>query len=119
MKKALIVGINDYPSCPLHGCINDAVAMNAVLEANGDGSPNFSVKLVTSGSVQISRPNLRGDIQSLFAGDPDVALFYFSGHGSVNSLGGYIVTADFKKYDEGIPMDEILRMANESKAKDK
>ncbi|MBF4237864.1 caspase family protein, partial [Vibrio anguillarum] len=24
MKKALIIGINDYPNSPLGGCVNDA-----------------------------------------------------------------------------------------------
>lgn len=62
---------------------------------------------------------LRGEIEALFSGDPDIALFYFSGHGLITSLGGFIVTNDFKKYDEGVSMDEILAFANHSKAKDK
>ena len=48
MRKALIVGIDNYPSCPLSGCVNDATEMKSVLERNSDGSPNFSVKLMTS-----------------------------------------------------------------------
>jgi uncharacterized caspase-like protein len=44
---------------------------------------------------------------------------YFSGHGFIDSLGGYIVTPDFKKYDEGVSMDDILKFANLSKAKGK
>ena len=23
-RKALVVGIDDYPECPLNGCVNDA-----------------------------------------------------------------------------------------------
>ena len=45
MRKALIIGIDNYTQCPLHGCCNDADAVARVLEVNGDGSPNFSVKL--------------------------------------------------------------------------
>ena len=45
MRKALIVGIDNYTQCPLHGCCNDADAVAQVLETNGDGSPNFSVKI--------------------------------------------------------------------------
>lgn len=43
-KKALVVGIDAYPSCPLNGCVNDAKEIKELLETNGDGSPNFEVK---------------------------------------------------------------------------
>lgn len=119
MRKALIVGINDYINVPLRGCVNDANAISGVLGAHGDGSPNFAVRLLTSPSENITRARLRGEIETLFSGDPEVALFYFSGHGFINVLGGYIVTTDFKKYDEGVSMDDILKYANQSNAKDK
>jgi Caspase domain len=119
MRKALIVGINDYPNAPLRGCVNDAIAISNVFGTHGDGAPNFGVKLKTSPSETITRATLRCEIESLFSGDPDIALLYFSGHGFINSLGGYIVTPDFKKYDEGVSMDDILKFANLSKAKDK
>lgn len=119
MRKALVVGINDYPTAPLSGCVNDANAIAGILETHGDGSPNFAVKLMTSPSDIINRASLRGAIENLLSGDCDIALLYFSGHGLIKSTGGYIVTTDFKKYDEGIAMDEILSLANQSKAKDK
>lgn len=119
MKRALIVGINDYPVVPLCGCVSDANAMASVLETNGDGSPNFSVKLVTEPGDEITRPFLKESIDILFAGECDIALLYFSGHGLISSTGGYIVTPDFKKYDEGISMHDILTLANAAKAKDK
>lgn len=119
MKKALVVGINDYPTSPLKGCVNDANSISNVLETNGDGSPNFSVRLLTSPSDNINKSNLRKAIEELFTGDADIALFYFSGHGFIKSTGGYIVTTDYKRYDEGISMDDILVLANDSKVKDK
>ncbi|MCK5564327.1 MAG: caspase family protein [Planctomycetes bacterium] len=119
MRRALVVGINDYSNFPLNGCVNDANAIANVLETHGDGSPNFSTRLLTSPAETIDRASLRKNIESLFAGESDIALFYFSGHGLVKSTGGYIVTTDFKKYDEGVAMDEILNLANQSKAKDK
>src|SRR5207302_9787782 len=67
----------------------------------------------------ITRVRLRTEIQALFAGDPDVGLFYFSGHGVITSVGGFVVTSDFTSYDEGVSMDEILAYANHSKAKEK
>lgn len=119
MKRALVVGINDYPNSPLNGCVNDANAIANTLETNGDGSPNFSVKLVTSPGVDVNRSNLREAIDQLFAGESGMALLYFSGHGLIKSTGGYLVTKDARKYDEGVSMDEILNLANQSKAKNK
>ena len=58
-------------------------------------------------------------IAELFSGNSDTILLYFSGHGFLNELGGYLVTPDYKRYDEGISMDEVLVLANQSKAKDK
>lgn len=37
MKKALIVGLNDYPNSKLEWCDNDAIAMKELIESNGDG----------------------------------------------------------------------------------
>lgn len=119
MRKALIVGIDDYPLVPLHGCEKDAIEIKAVLERHSDGSPNFSIKEVLSTGGEITRSLLKGEIDNLFSGDPDVALFFFAGHGCLNSFGGYIVTPDFKKYDEGVSMDEILGAANRSRARNR
>jgi len=119
MRRALIVGIDDYPGAPLSGCVNDANAMAAILETHGTGSPNFQVLLMTSPSEEVTRPTLREAIEKLFATDCDIALLYFSGHGFVRSADGYIVTKDAAKYDEGIAMTEILKMANTSPVKNK
>lgn len=119
MRKALIIGINDYPMSPLSGCINDAVQLASLLERHSDGSPNFSIRKLLSDSHTINRGTLKGEINELFSGDPEVALFYFSGHGHLNSFGGYIVTPDFERYDEGVSMDDILSAANRSSAKNR
>lgn len=119
MRKALVVGINDYPDSPLSGCVNDATSIAGLLEVHGDGSPNFSVLLMTCPSRPVTRQVLREAIEGLFSGDPDMALLFFAGHGYVKSTGGYLVTVDAKKYDEGVSMDEILALANQSHAKNK
>lgn len=116
MRKALVVGINNYPSSPLKGCINDASAFASIIEADGDGSPNFDVKLMTD--VQ-TKNKLKGLIIDLFKGDSDTSLFYFSGHGFIDDIGGYIVTPDATQHDVGVSMDEILAIANDSKSKNK
>jgi hypothetical protein len=119
MKKALIVGINNYPFMPLAGCVNDAVALASVLSSHATGLPNFSVRLLTSPGERVDRASLREAIERLFEGDSDVTLLYFSGHGFIKSTGGYIVATDFQRYDEGVSMDEILLLANQSKAREK
>jgi hypothetical protein len=119
MRKALIIGINDYPNSPLTGCIKDAEKMAEVLLKNQDNSPNFDVKLITSDTTTIDRSFLRGAIEDLFSGDCDVAFLYFSGHGFIKSTGGYLVTIDAKKHDEGVSLNDILIVANRSKIKER
>jgi hypothetical protein len=119
MRKALVVGINNYSNAPLKGCVNDANAIANVLRTHGDGSPNFSVRLLTSPGSTIDRVSLRKSIDTLFVGKCDIALLYFSGHGFIKSMGGYLVTTDAKQYDEGVSMDDILTLANQSKVNDK
>ena len=44
MKKAYVVGIDEYLNHPLSGCVNDANVVSELLSHNADGSPNFDVK---------------------------------------------------------------------------
>ncbi len=116
MKKALLVGINDYKSCPLSGCINDAKAVESAISRNEDGTVNFSVK--TMFDVQ-TKGCLRNAVEDCFSGDIDIALFYFSGHGYIDSIGGYLVTPDFTNGDFGLSMQELLTIVNNSRCKNK
>jgi hypothetical protein len=116
MRKALLVGIDDYPSSPLAGCVNDATRVHDLLCRHHEGSPNFGCRKLVSSETVITRPVLREAIVELFSGDPDIALLFFAGHGTVNNLGGYLVTPDAKKYDEGVPMTDVLTLANKSEA---
>lgn len=119
MRKALLVGINDYPNNPLTGCVADANAVDTVLSANGDGSPNFENRVITSEAGTVTRSVLREALGTLFQGDAEVALFYFSGHGTVTGSGGIIVTQDAEAHDEGITMEDLMNYANQSTAKNK
>ena len=114
MRKALIVGINDYASAPLKGCVNDAQRMYNILSKHSDTSPNFSCKLLTSDNTRITKAKLSEEVKDLFSYDSDIALLYFSGHGYANDIGGFLVTQDAKKGDIGIPLNEIVRRANNS-----
>lgn len=116
MRKALVVGINDYPRCPLSGCINDARNISDILNKHGDGKKNFDIVLKENVKT---KGELLEYIDLLFRGNPEVALFYFSGHGYVDELGGYIVTPDYSSHDMGVSMNDILSYANGSKAENK
>lgn len=116
MRKALVVGINNYSFQPLQACVNDATAIADLLRIDGFGNPNFDVLLEIDPPTKAS---LKGSIRSLFSGDPDIALLYFSGHGDLDDIGGYIVTPDATQDDVGVSMSEILSMVNNSKAKNR
>jgi hypothetical protein len=116
MNKALVIGINDYPSAPLNACIQDATAVFTLLETNGDGSPNFAARLRTDITT---KAELKAAVDELFQGICDTALLYFSGHGLLNSSGGFLVTPDYQRHDEGLSMDSILAFINKSQAKNK
>ncbi|WPV00807.1 caspase family protein [Mucilaginibacter sp. cycad4] len=120
MKLALIVGINYYEhGSGLTGCVNDAYSVESMLKRNDGGSINFDCNLLTASgkSDSISRAKLKDSISQLF-GTPgvDTALFYFAGHGHIESAGGYILASDARRGDEGVRLGEIMKFANDSPA---
>jgi hypothetical protein len=122
MNKALIVGIDYYEHCnPLYGCVNDAHSVKSVLERNSDGTINFDPKLLTGTgpSDVLSRSDLKGAIRDLFSDDSGIALFYFAGHGHIESTGGYLLASESRTGDDGVPLSEILTIANQSRARNK
>lgn len=116
MRKALIVGIDNYPNAKLNGCVNDASAIAQCLRKNGDGSPNFDI--LEKDNID-NKVELKKLIRELFDSKVEIALFYFSGHGCKTKEDGYIVTPDYSTGDEGISMTEILKIVNDSKATNK
>ncbi len=120
MKRALIVGIDNYSFGPLKGCVADAKNMYEVLSFNGDTdfpSPNFHCNLLISDSTEITRKKLTRAIREILddsTGTVDSAVFYFAGHGYENELGGYLVTQDAELYSEGVAMSNILKWCNDS-----
>ena len=118
-RRALIVGIDNYPDPhQLHGCVNDAKRLEKVLSRHHDGRLNFQCEVLTSLPQGLTRPLLRQKVTELFRTPADVAFLHFSGHGTSNSFGGYLVTTDFCDFDVGIPMTEVLAMANASPVKE-
>jgi len=122
-KRALIVGINRYapPVSQLVGCVADAEAMGQLLERHVDDTPNYECRVLldnTEDGRPITRAALRKACAELFANTKDDVLFYFSGHGALTAFGGYLCAFDSQRDDWGVPMQEIIEMANRSKARD-
>jgi hypothetical protein len=103
-KKALCVGINNYPGTQqdLNGCVNDARAWADLLVAHYD-FPRSDVELLLDD--QATKANILAGIKNLLAGAQagDVLVFTNSSHGT------YVVDADSDepdRYDEAlVPYD--------------
>jgi uncharacterized caspase-like protein len=84
-KRALLVGINEYPNFPparqLRGCLNDVKLLRRTL-CDGFGFPESSITVLTN--EQATRAGILAAMKMLVADTEadDVVLFYFSGHGS-------------------------------------
>jgi hypothetical protein len=123
MRKALIVGIDHYEYLgSLSGCVNDAHSVKAVLERNSDGRLNFAapqVMTATSGTQVVLQRALKEAARELFADDAEIALFYFAGHGYIEDTGGFLCASDSETGDDGLSLQELMTLANRSKAKNK
>jgi len=96
MKKAICVGINNYPgiSNDLQGCVNDAYDWSTLLNEYG-----FATSLLLDS--QATRQNIKTALDDLVvsAAEGDVVVFTYSGHGTqFIEFGG----------DEGDAYDEAL-----------
>lgn len=118
MRKALIVGVNDYPDSPLNFCVDDARAVNELLLTNEDGSENFETILLTD-SKDVCRDSLQTHIDAVFDGEADVALFYFAGHGYCKGKENYIATPDASASIPGIKLSDINAVIQQSRCKNK
>ncbi|ORI28143.1 caspase family protein [Rhodococcus sp. 1168] len=125
MRKALIIGIDHYADDQvpdLSGCVNDAYSVKQVLERHADGTMNFrtpKLLVASSGESAISKRELKDAVTELFDDDAEVALLYFSGHGHLESTGGYVCASDSVWGDDGLPLADIMTLANNSKARNK
>lgn len=77
MRKALVVGINDYKGSSLTGCVNDAIEVTKLLERHSNGNKNFDIDC----EHNLTKGELLSKIKALFRGGNNIELFYFSGHG--------------------------------------
>ncbi len=119
MKRALIVGIDDYPGSPLTGCVADADAMALLLERNEGGARNYDVRKATSGTDFIDRGRLRALLRELFDNSRGAGLLlYFAGHGAQTPWGAELVTQDYSENSLGVSMNDVIALANDSPARE-
>lgn len=122
-RMALVVGINHYEHVKsLSGCVADAKAVNSLLEANGDEgrTKNFDTKLLLAEDAEsVTRGDLKDRVERLFSSNAEIALLYFSGHGYVESTGGYVITSECKRGDDGLSLRTLVDYANSSPARNK
>lgn len=119
MKKAgraLVIGIDDYPDCPLGGCVNDALAVGRLLETHANGDPNFSVIQLTSDRGPVTTETMHDAVTRLFKGDADTVVLYFAGHGLINedTNSGFLVSQNATKGAWGMALADILALANKA-----
>lgn len=114
MRRGLVVGIDHYLHSPLKGCIADARRIGTLLERHEDESRNFFCNYLLSENRAITTQVLWSSLIELFNNPADSAIFYFAGHGSENELGGYLVTQKARKHEEGISLNQLFQLANNS-----
>ena len=82
LRRALLVGINDYPGAPLRGCINDVKQMQDMLKRYF-GFQDDGIKLVLDKTA--TADGIKAGLEWLAQGGNDtdaVRVFHFSGHGT-------------------------------------
>ncbi|MFO0606360.1 MAG: caspase family protein [Polyangiales bacterium] len=115
--KALLVGINAYPSSPLRGCLNDVHRMKKLLVDKFGAAPGdvtlLTDKHATTAAIKAALVKLAEGTE----GDEDtVRLFHYSGHGSytVDTSGDEADGRDegicpYDYDDAGLLTDDTLR----------
>lgn len=122
-RRALIVGIDYYrQQSVLTGCVQDANSVANVLRRDEAGNTkNFDCLVLTAGDEKsaIDFRTLRRHIDELFKYDGEAVLFYFAGHGHIDSADSYLVPSDSESGDDGLSLTSILTLAHKCKARNK
>jgi len=117
-KRALLVGIDEYANARrLDAAHADVKSIHERLAQHADGSPNYACELpardgrftkreLMQACKRLFHPSFRGD-----------ALFYFSGHGVIESTGGIFATSDGQEDDWGVSMHDVVELARNSNAR--
>ncbi len=117
MKRALLVGIDDYDRFnALGGCVNDVAALTPLLARHEDATPNFDCQTRTSNAGKVTRAMLLKAVDALLAPGAEVALFYFAGHGAQEAGDVTLVTTDGTPEGPGVKLSDLLGRVQASPA---
>ena len=87
MNRALLVGINSYPTAPLQGCVDDVQDMAGFLvESCGFLDSDIRLLVDARATTDAIRERLTWLVSGVRPGDR--VLFHYSGHGTVLPLRG-------------------------------
>lgn len=120
MKRALVVGIDDYDSDEfptLSGCVRDAKAILPLLEEHEQNREiNFDCRSLGTSPEQprVSRDELTVALEQLFQDGADMAVLFFAGHGMPKTETLNLVTSDGTPVSPGVSFSTILEMINSS-----
>jgi uncharacterized caspase-like protein len=118
MKRALLIGINQYPGQPLNGCVNDVTDIADYLVST-QGFASSDVRLLTD--ARATTDAIRDRIKWLVEGAAaaDTLLLHYSGHGTlfpvrdaqgnVTAVHGAICPVDFDWSEPHVIFDSELR----------
>lgn len=73
----------------------------------------------TGPGSDVTRAELREATDQLFRDAAEIALRYFSGHGYIDGIGGYLCASDFATEHDGLSLADIMGCANQSPAQNK
>jgi hypothetical protein len=102
LRRAVCVGINDYPTAPLDGCVADAKLWTEVFKSLGFDTSTIAENQATRAGILDALEDLIGS-----SGPGDVIAFQFAGHGtSLPDVDGDEAGGDSPDDDEAIvPFD--------------
>jgi len=122
-RRALIVGIDHYEHQPnLDGCVNDADSVARVLRRDEFGNTkNFECLVLKADNerTSINLRALRKAVEELFSYDGEAVLFYFAGHGHIDSADSYLIPSDSEAGNDGLSLTSVLNLAHKCKARNK
>jgi hypothetical protein len=118
MKRALLIGINQYPGQPLNGCVNDITDM-ADLLVSSQGFATDDIRLLSDDRATADA--IRDRIKWLVTGvaSNDILMLHYSGHGTlfpvrddqgnVTAVHGALCPVDFDWTEPHAIFDSELR----------
>ena len=112
--------VNSYENNPrLRGCVRNTVEIATLFKFNGDSSPNFDMRRITSNLCQVSAHLLERAINDLCVAESETVLLNFSGHWTVNEEldNGYLVAEDGCSTRLGVSLSDLIDKANAASPK--